>query len=135
MARVVIAVIEIALLVFCLIDAVQTPESSMRNLPKWAWVVLIIILPVVGPVAWLLAGRPRRNQTTASGPSTRTAGYPEYERPRRGPRAPDDDPEFLATLKSGNAEHEDLLKKWEEDLKRREDELRKDPPSEDAPQS
>ncbi len=128
MARVVFAVIEVALLVFCLIDAVQTPDSSMRNLPKWAWIVLIIILPVVGPVAWLIAGRPRKAPTG-------TAGSPEYERPRRTPRAPDDDPEFLATLKKSNTEHEDLLKRWEEDLKRREDELRKDAPDEDAPQS
>ncbi|MCE1174369.1 MAG: PLD nuclease N-terminal domain-containing protein [Propionibacteriales bacterium] len=133
MARVVFAVIEIALLVFCLIDAVQTPDSAMRNLPKWAWIVLIIILPVVGPVAWLIAGRPHKTQNSAPWPSTRTAGFPEYERPRRAPRAPDDDPEFLATLKKSNSEHEDLLKQWEADLKRREDELRKDAPDEDAP--
>jgi hypothetical protein len=135
MARVVIAVIELALLVFCLIDAVQTPESSMRNLPKWAWIVLIIILPVVGPVAWLIAGRPRTTQASAPWPATRTSGFPEYERPTRPPRAPDDDPEFLATLKKSNAEHEDLLKKWEDDLKRREDDLRKDAPGEDSPPS
>lgn len=135
MARVVIAVIEVALLVFCLIDAVQTPNSSIRNLPKWAWIVLIIILPFIGPVAWLVAGRPQKTQATAPWPATRTAGFPEYERPGGAPRAPDDDPEFLATLKKSNSEHEDLLKRWEDDLKRREDELRKNAPDEDAPTS
>lgn len=126
MARVVIVVIELALLVFCLIDAVQTPETRMRNLPKWAWIALIIILPVVGPVSWLIAGRPRRSQSVA---------VPTYERPRPAPRAPDDDPEFLASLKKPNSDHEDLLKKWEEDLKRREEELRKDTSDEEPPQS
>lgn len=126
MARVVIAVIELALLVFCLIDAVQTPETRMRNLPKWAWIALIIILPLVGPVSWLIAGRPRRAQSV---------GVPAYERPRPTPRAPDDDPEFLASLKKPNSDHEDLLKKWEEDLKRREEELRKDTSDEEPPQS
>ena len=38
--------------------------------------------------------------------------------------APDDDPEFLRSLKKRNQEHDDFRRKWEEDLKRREDELR-----------
>jgi hypothetical protein len=134
MLRILPIVIELVLLVVCLMDAVQTPEGSMRNLPKWAWVVLIIVVPIVGPVAWLVAGRPRRRQRTAPWPSTRTAGFPEYERPTSAMRAPDDNPEFLASIKQSNSEHERLLKKWEEDLKRREDELRKgeDPTSDQS---
>jgi hypothetical protein len=126
MIRLLPALIAGVLFVVCLIDAVQTPEAAMRNLPKWAWVMLIVLVPIVGPLAWLFSGRPRRQDArTVPWPSTKTAGFPEYERPPRASRAPDDDPEFLATLKHGNAEHEKLLKKWEEDLKRREEELRK----------
>lgn len=33
--------IELALLVFCVIDVVQSPEIDIRNLPKWGWIVLI----------------------------------------------------------------------------------------------
>jgi hypothetical protein len=124
MPRVIIGLAAMALLVFCLIDAVQTKPEYVRNMPKWAWVLLILVLPIVGPLAWLVAGRPRHRPNAVPWPS-KTAGYPEYERPRQTPRAPDDDPEFLASLKRDNAAHEDLLKKWEEDLKRREDELRK----------
>ena len=41
--------------------------------------------------------------------------------------APDDDPEFLAELDRRAApEHEKLLGSWEEDLRRREEELRRD---------
>jgi hypothetical protein len=120
--------IELALVLFCLIDCVQSDEHRVRNLPKWAWIVLIILIPIVGCVVWLFAGRPTR--ASAGGgvpwPTTKTAGFPEYERPRQRPKSPDDDPEFLRSLKKSNTEHEDLLRKWEEDLKRREDEARKD---------
>ena len=44
------------------------------------------------------------------------------ERPRSV--APDDDPEFLAKLAKDNSDNADFLKKWEDDLKRREQELR-----------
>ncbi len=125
MLRLLPVVIEVVLLVVCLIDAFQTPEASMRTLPKWAWLTLIILVPVVGPIAWLAAGRPQRNQQRGARWPSRTAGFPEYKRPPSIRRAPDDDPEFLSTLKQNNNEHEKLLKKWEEDLKRREEELRK----------
>lgn len=119
--------IELALVVFCLIDCVQADEHRIRNLPKWAWVVLIILLPIVGPVVWLVAGRPARASAGREVPwPTKTAGYPGQERPRQRPKSPDDDPEFLRSLKKRNTENEDLLRKWEEDLKRREEDLRKD---------
>lgn len=120
--------IELALVVFCLIDCVQSDEHRIRNLPKWAWIVLITLIPIAGAVVWLLAGRPTRASAggEVSWPTTRRAGFPEYERPRHRAKAPDDDPEFLRSLKKKNTEHEDLLRKWEEDLKRREEEMRKD---------
>jgi Phospholipase_D-nuclease N-terminal len=120
--------IELGLLIYCLIDAIQTPAHEVRNLPKAAWVVLIVLVPLVGGIAWLVAGRPvggrARHVPWPSGP---TAGLPEYERPRRGPVAPDDDPAFLAQLRKVDDEHEQTLRRWEEDLRRRERELRADP--------
>lgn len=124
MLRVLPAFIAVVLLVAALIDAAQTPESQVRNLQKWVWILIILIVPFAGPVAWFVAGRPRRSGpvTTTNRPSPTR---PRYEQPQFG-RAPDDDPEFLAGLKSLDTEHEELLKKWEADLKRREEELRKD---------
>lgn len=125
MIRLLPVAIELALVVFCLIDCVQSDEHRIRNLPKWGWIVLVILIPIVGSILWLFAGRPTR--ASAGGgvawPS-RTAGFPESERPVRRPKAPDDDPEFLRSLKKNNSDHEKLLRKWEEDLKRREDELK-----------
>ncbi|ASK65211.1 hypothetical protein CFK39_04505 [Brachybacterium avium] len=84
MARGIIAVLSIALTVFALADCVQTEDDKTRGLPKWAWIVLIVLIPWVGPITWLFVGRER----TLGGEQTR----------RTGPLAPDEDPDFLRQL-------------------------------------
>ena len=69
MLRVLPAFIAVVLLVAALIDAAQTPESQVRNLQKWVWILIILVVPFAGPVAWFVAGRPQR-----SGPVTATIG-------------------------------------------------------------
>ncbi len=112
--------LELGLFVFCLIDAIQTPAEDHRNLAKGLWILLIILLPIVGGIAWLVAGRPQK-----AGARPRTPGFPEYERERRAPLAPDDDPAFLARLRQVDREHEETLDRWEADLRRREEALRR----------
>ena len=117
--------VALGLLVYCLIDCIQTPEAQVRNLPKLVWVILIL-LPYFGAIAWLLIGRPqggRRGQSWAPG-----SGFPEAERPR--PLAPDDDPAFLRKVQADTKDHEAMLKQWEADLKRREQEMRGEEPGE-----
>ena len=117
--------IEMALLVYCLIDCIQTDVP--RNLSKTTWVFVIILLPVVGGIAWLVAGRPEhRPARNVPWPSTQTAGFPEYERPRRS--SPDDDPEFLAGMRTSDDKHEQMLKDWEAQLRDREHKLKADEP-------
>ena len=117
--------LEMALLVYCLIDCIQTDVP--RNLSKTTWVFVIILLPLVGGIAWLVAGRPEhRPSRTVPWPSTQTAGFPEYERPRR--TAPDDDPAFLAGMRASDDEHEKMLKDWEAQLRDREHKLKADEP-------
>lgn len=85
-------VLSLALTVYCLIDAIQTDEAAVRNLPKIAWILLIVLFPIVGPVAWLIAGRPpRRVARPLGGPGRADGGS-------RPPRGPDDDPDFLRGL-------------------------------------
>jgi Phospholipase_D-nuclease N-terminal len=121
-------IIEIGLLIYGLIDAIQTPDAEVRNLPKIVWILLILFIPVIGPIVWLVAGRPQNGSARqVPWPASRTAGFPEYERPR--PLGPDDDPDFLREMKRGNDEQEQLLNRWEEDLRRREQQLK--PPSDD----
>lgn len=122
--------VELAVLVYCLIDCIQADESRVRNLSKTGWIILIVILPIVGGVAWLVAGRPEqapRGARRVPWPSTATAGFPEHERPR--PLAPDDDPEFLAGLRRSETQHEQMLRDWETQLRQREARLT-EPPTE-----
>jgi hypothetical protein len=79
---VVLSIVEIGLLVYCLIDCLQTDSLLVRNLPKLAWVALIVLVPVAGSIAWLVAGRPLRQPPRPAGTI-----------------APDDDPDFLRGLR------------------------------------
>lgn len=95
--------LEIGLLVFCLIDCLQTPREAVRSLSRRIWVIVIVLVPLAGGIAWLVLGRPRRADREAAlrgvgGPGT--ASGPTRVRPARraAPLAPDDDPEFLARL-------------------------------------
>ncbi|GAA4661257.1 PLD nuclease N-terminal domain-containing protein [Kineococcus glutinatus] len=87
MLRVLPVVIQLALLVYCLVDCAQARE--VRNLPRWAWLLLIVLVPVAGPLAYLLAGRPQRRPHLPHRPAGGA---------RPAPRGPDDDPDFLRDL-------------------------------------
>lgn len=121
--------IELALLVYCLIDCVQTDSVAVRNLPKLAWVAIIVIIPIIGPIAWLVAGRPGRASAGSAVPwrSTQTAGYPEYERPTVAAKAHDEIDDRLARERAQvDREHEEALRRWEDSLRERESRLRPD---------
>ena len=97
MLRYVPALLSFALTVYCVIDAFQTDEADMRNLPKVAWILLVVLLPVLGPVSWLLFGRPTRHSVASPGQQQRWEDQ-RREQDRRRPRGPDDDPDFLKDL-------------------------------------
>jgi hypothetical protein len=121
----VFALLEIGLLIFCLIDVIQTPADEIRGVSKLVWIFLIVFVPIVGGIAWLVAGRPVAG---AVGNAWRPgAGFPESQRPRqtRAPVGPDDDADFLREMRNVNTEQEQTLKRWEEDLRRREAEQRR----------
>lgn len=108
MIRFLLPLVQIGLLVYCLVDCIQSDSDRVRNLPKVVWVILIVLLPVIGGIAWLVAGRPERTPTSrAPWPATRTSGFPEYERPGGPPRGPDDDPDFLRRLRPPRDQHDD----------------------------
>jgi hypothetical protein len=88
MIRVLPWLLSIALTVYAVVDCVQTDEQRIRNLPKLLWLLLILLFPLVGPIAWFIAGRPQRG---SAGDRGRTHRPPP-------PRGPDDDPDFLRRL-------------------------------------
>ncbi|WP_405916430.1 PLD nuclease N-terminal domain-containing protein [Streptomyces sp. NBC_00728] len=121
MIRYVWVLLVLGLWIYAFIDCLNTPEKEVRGLPKVVWVIIILLFGevLVGPVAWLVAGRDRRGPAGGATPS-------EWHRSHRTAFvAPDDNPEFLASLKAENRKDETVLKDWEADLRRREDELKR----------
>jgi hypothetical protein len=106
---------------YCLTDAILTPASEFRGMPKPAWIAVIALTFIGGAVAWLIVREP------LSSPASPLASAPHRDDPggryfRRGrwtgaddavarhpagrarasasmvPAGPDDDPEFLRAL-------------------------------------
>jgi hypothetical protein len=90
-------VLELGLLVYALLNVITTPEDQVRNLPKLLWLLLVFV-PLVGAVAWLVAGRPQGPPRSL--PYKGNTGVPPA-RPGRTTAAssPDDDEEFLRQLR------------------------------------
>jgi hypothetical protein len=52
-----VAVVEVAFVIFCLVDLVRAPE--VRYLPRWAWAIICLICNPFGGLAYLIFGRNR----------------------------------------------------------------------------
>ncbi|MBW1602682.1 PLDc_N domain-containing protein [Streptomyces sp. JJ66] len=79
----------LAVWLYAFIDVLNTREDEVRKLPKLAWVFIVLLFGqvLVGPIAWFIAGRPRRN-----------APYGAVRADERRWVAPDDNPNFLKSL-------------------------------------
>lgn len=109
-------VVAVILAVYALIDCLQTDPADVRRPRRAVWLALIVVVPVLGPVAWLLTTARRRRR-------------PPRQVPR--PVAPDDDPDFLREIREVDSRHQKMLEEWEADLRRREDEMRRPPDGDD----
>ncbi|GAA3590207.1 PLD nuclease N-terminal domain-containing protein [Kribbella ginsengisoli] len=82
--------ISLVLSVYALFSCIQTRDEDVPYLPKLVWIVLIVFVPFVGPIVWLLMSRTEAvRRERAAVPKARPSGRPV---------APDDDPDFLASL-------------------------------------
>jgi hypothetical protein len=84
--------ISLVLSVYALFSCIQTRDEDVPHLPKLVWIVLIVFVPFVGPITWLLLSR------RAAAASERRPARPAGTKPPARPVAPDDDPDFLASL-------------------------------------
>jgi hypothetical protein len=102
--RVVLAVAVLAIFVYGLVDVIRTDARLTRGISKPAWIVVMIVLPVIGAILWLLIGRPR--------------GTPPPRENYRHPTAPDDDPDFLRNLEVRRRQEAEAarLKKLKDEL-------------------
>lgn len=81
MLRVLLIVAVVMLTIYCVVDVAQSRRVRVRALPHWLWAFTVIAVPVIGPICWLLAGRP--------------VSTPQIRRNS----APDDDEDFLRGLR------------------------------------
>ncbi|MFJ2544531.1 PLD nuclease N-terminal domain-containing protein [Microbacterium sp. NPDC087589] len=76
----------IALMVAAMVDIIRRDDAQVRHLPKMAWVIIVILLPLIGSLLWFAIGR----EYSEAGlriprfPGTRTAARPGV--PRSAPR-------------------------------------------------
>lgn len=84
MLRVLLVLLVLALWISSVIDVLRTPASAVRALPKWSWLLIVVLIPLLGGLLWVLLGRQRPSPGRRFG--------------RRAPAAPDDDPQFLRRL-------------------------------------
>jgi len=70
--------------VFVTVFAASAKKNEVRNLPKWAWIVICLFVPIIGGLLYLVLGRP--------------TGGPKNRFSKTKIVAPDDDPTFLRDL-------------------------------------
>ncbi len=101
--------------VFTLADVALSPGQHVRKLPKVAWVVLVLLFPVLGSAAWFVFGRPQGTPRPARGERSAPT-FPEYDRPGRSAAVdPEKDEEFLKQVR---ARAEEQRKRYEQEKKR-----------------
>ena len=97
-SRVLVVVVLLGVWIYTLVDLGRTPGAQVRVLPKWLWLVLVILLGVLAVPLWFLLGRPREGYPPpGGGGGGGGGGLGAGPRPPR-PLAPDDDPDFLKRL-------------------------------------
>jgi len=83
--------------VYSVIDCAVQPPLRHRGVRKPAWIVIVLLIPVIGGVLWFVVGRARKHDMVQS--------------------APDDDPEFLRRL-GDISDQDERIRRLEEDLAR-----------------
>ncbi len=48
----------LGLLIFALLDIDRSPPAAVRGLPPQMWLLVVVLVPIVGSVAWIAVGRP-----------------------------------------------------------------------------
>ena len=115
----------LALWIYCIFDVITTDEALIRNLPKLLWLMLVLFLPDIGSIAWLVAGRPPKASFRIGGSEGyRPAAVPPACAPP-GERPPLRRPREGMSDIVREREERSRLRMWEEQLRRREEELRK----------
>lgn len=120
-----VAILLFGFWIWAILDVIATEAEICRNLPKGVWLILVLILPDIGSLAWVLLGRPEKGSWRP--------GSTDFAKPRR-PIAYEDHPRYSSTPEITDRHSQELdrrLDAWETEqrmkkaeLDRREAELR-----------
>lgn len=83
----VFSLLVIALMVGAMVDIIRREDSQVRFLPKLAWLIIVILLPLIGSLLWFAIGREyteaglRIPRMRAAGRPTRRPGSPPVAQP------------------------------------------------------
>lgn len=108
--------------IFCLIDVITSDETRVRNLPKIAWFLLILFVPLIGGIVWLVAGRPQTSAAPRSAWERPATAFPEYDRPGRAAGlTPESDEEFLRKIRERAEEQRRIAAEQKRERERQEE--------------
>lgn len=106
-----LAAVQLVLLVLALIGALSA--DRVRTMPRALWVLVILVIPLLGAIAYFVWGRPV--------PAPHEGRLVRHAAPR--PSSPDDDPDFLRTVDTEQSRRDrELLAQWERELQKKNDE-------------
>jgi hypothetical protein len=91
----ILALVAVVFWVYSVVDCAVQPPERHRGVGKVAWMLIVILLPVVGGLLWLTVGKLTRRAIAAR-------------------RAPDDDPDFLRSLST--REQDERIRRLEAEL-------------------
>lgn len=97
---VILGVAAVVFTIYSAVDCALFDRSRIRGLPRGWWIVVILLVPIIGGLLWFLVGRGRAIRVGRVFPHA---------------AAPDDDPEFLRRLRA-DAEHEERIRRLEQEL-------------------
>lgn len=79
----------LALTLYTFIDCAMRDETQIQKLPKWGWLLAILLTGIFGPIIYLVIGR------------VKTPGKSRNRLQKKAPKKilpPDDDPDFLRSI-------------------------------------
>lgn len=120
------SIVSLVLAVVAVVQILGTEDLRIRNLPRIAWLLLVVFVPLAGSLAWFFAGRKPAGGQVAR-PQAPGAQFPEYDRPGRAVNPnPEKDAEFLRRVR---ARAEEQRRRYEEQQRRK----RQEPPEPGSP--
>ncbi|MEO7348841.1 MAG: PLDc N-terminal domain-containing protein [Terrimesophilobacter sp.] len=106
---VILPVVFFVLMFVALADIITIDGSRMKHLPKFLWIILVILLPLIGSILWFLVGReyPQPSMGSPRAPRFR-ASADSFSSPRDSgiPLGPRDTEAELAALNREIEAHE-----------------------------